>query len=212
MIPFIDDDRINEIVIVDDDSPAEVYSELKAFFEPIPKAKLYRNEINKDCYFNKREAVSLATNEYVLLLDSDNVFSTEFIDIIFKQHWTPERILQPSFAEPHFDFRKYSSLLANKNNIAGYIKDSTFTTMLNAMNFFVNRERYLQVWDGSVDPVTSDSIYFNYKWLEAGNSIFVVPGLTYTHRVHDGSHYKQNNHRTSNGFHQSIERKLKALR
>lgn len=215
--PFLNDDRVSEIVISDDCSPMHIYAELQGFFTGMEKVKLYRNEKNKDCYFNKYAAAERATNEYVLILDSDNVFDSSFLDTIYAQHWAPERILQPSFAMPHFDFRKFNSLLANKKNVSMYANDTTFTTMLNAFNLFVNRERYLQVFDGTVDPVTSDSIYFNYKWLEAGNSIYVVPGLQYFHRVNDHigqeqSHYSKNNNRTPKGFHESILRKLKALR
>jgi glycosyltransferase involved in cell wall biosynthesis len=210
--PFLNDDRVSEIVISDDSSPMHIYAELQGFFTGIDKVRLYRNDKNQDCYFNKRTAVLHATNEYVLILDSDNIFDVSYLDTIYAQHWSPERILQPSFAKPHFDFRKYNSLLAHRKNVARYAKDSTFTTMLNAFNFFVNRDRYLQVWDGSVDPVTSDSIYFNYKWLEAGNSIYVTPGLEYEHRIHDLSHYKNNVSRTPAGFHESILKKLKALR
>lgn len=208
----MDDDRVSEVIVVDDASPAHVFAEIKGFYEGNPKVKLFQNPKNLDCYRNKRESVYRASNEYVILFDSDNVLTTEYIDKIFEQHWSPERILQPSFAQPHFDFRKYSGLLAHQRNIAKYANDSTFTTMLNAMNFFVNRDEYLKVWKDEADPVTSDSIYFNYCWLSAGNSIHVVPGLQYFHRVHEGSHYQNNNKRTPKGFHESILQKLKALR
>lgn len=209
--PLIDD-RVSEIVIVDDHSDLKVWDEINEYFIGDEKVKLFRNDVNVDCYHNKMRAVKNATNEYVILLDSDNQIDEKYIDTIYSNTWSPERILQPSFAKPHFDFRKFNSLLANRKNVAKYAHDSTFTTALNAMNFFINRDKYLEVWDGSVDPVTSDSIYFNYKWLEAGNSIYFVPGLEYEHRVHDGSHYQNNNNRTPKGFHDSIVKKLKALR
>jgi hypothetical protein len=69
----------------------------------------------------------------------------------------------------------------------------------------------LKVWDGSVDPVTADSIYFNYCWLAAGNKILITPKLQYLHRVHDQSHYVNNVNRT-NGFDVMVEQKLKELR
>lgn len=208
----MNDDRIGEFVIVDDASPAHIYAELEGFFRGNPKVKLYRNERNYDCHRNKMEAVAKASHEYVILFDSDNVLTKGYIDVIYSQHWSMERILQPSFAQPHFDFRKYNSLLVNRKNVARYASDSTFTTMLNAQNFFVNRDGYLDTWNDKVDPVTSDSIYFNYCWLADSKSIYVTPGLEYFHRVHEGSHYQQNNKRTPQGFHDSILRKLKALR
>lgn len=214
----IDDMRIKEVVIIDDHSPMHIYAELEGFCKGNPKIKLRRNEDkNVDCYINKARAVANCTTEYCILLDSDNEIHTDYIDTIYEQHWSPERILQPSFASPHFNFKKFNGLLASKRNVSKYAGDSAFTTMLNACNFFVNCERYLEVWDGSVDPVTSDSIYFAYCWLNKGNSIHVVPGLTYLHRVNDHngqepSHYLKHNKRTPPGFHESIVKKLRQLR
>lgn len=210
----INDDRISEIVIVDDASPEEVYNTIVWQTKAIPKVKLYRNDENLDCFKNKKRAVELAMNEWVILFDSDNVITSEYLDIITSNNhlWESKRIFQPSFARPHFNFSEYSGNVY----LSGRLVDSqTFFTMLNAMNFFVNRDEFLRVWetrDKNIDPVTSDSIYFNYLWLNAGNSIYVVPGLEYEHRVHSGSHYQNNRQRTPKGFHESIIQKLKDLK
>lgn len=209
----INDDRVGEVVIVDDASPSHTYAEIESYCGSNPKIKLFRNCENLDCYRNKMEAVKNCSHEYVILFDSDNILTVDYLDKIYDAPlWSPERILQPSFAKPHFDFRKYAGLLASKKNVAKYARESTFTTMLNACNFFVNRERYLEVWDEHVDPVTSDSIYFAWCWLNAGNGIHVLPGLEYEHRVHEGSHYQQNNKRTPKGFHESIVKRLQQMR
>lgn len=208
----VTDPRISEIVIVDDHSTQENYNTVAWFCKDIDKVKLYRNQVNLDCYRNKREAVSKASNEYVILFDSDNFLPRSYVDRLTELKVTPGQICQPVFARPHFDFQKYSGLVISRQNVAQYMEDSTFQTMLNAMNYFVHRDTYLSVWDGSVDPVTSDSIYQNYRWLQAGHSIFVVPGMQYEHNVHEGSHYRQNVRRTPSGFHDEVVRKLKALR
>lgn len=210
----LDDPRVSEIVIVDDCSTHDVWRKMCDTIGPMnnPKIKLYRNEKNLDCYRNKREAVSKATNEWVIPLDSDNVIDKEYIDRICSMEWGNRIILQPSFAKPHFNFTEYAGYIFDRNSVKNHIQESSFSTMLNAMNFFVNRDEYLKVWDGSVDPVTSDSLYFNYKWLEAGNWINVVRGLEYEHRVHNGSHYQNNVKRTPKGFHESIINKLKAMK
>jgi glycosyltransferase involved in cell wall biosynthesis len=210
----IDDDRISEIVIVDDHSPMEVFNTIHEHTKDIPKVKLYRNEKNLDCYRNKREAVSKATNEWVIIFDSDNIMTKGYVDRVSSLDWVGHKgvVYQPSFSKPHFDFRRYEAQVVNRSYVAYLMNDGTFQTMLNAMNYFVNRDEYLRVWDGSVDPVTSDSIFQNYNWLKAGNSIYVVPGLEYEHRVHNGSHYQNNVKRTPRGFHDSIIQKLKELR
>lgn len=213
----LDDPRVSEIVIVDDCSNMDVSREISErwLIANKSKIKLHRNEKNLDCYRNKREAISKASNEWVIILDSDNIITKEYIDKIenlFTAGLNPKTVYQPSFAKPHFNFTKYESFLIDKHNVAKYMVDDTFGTMLNAMNYFVNRDEYLRVWDGSVDPVTSDSIFQNYNWFNAGNNMYVVPGLEYEHRVHDGSHYQNNVRRTPRGFHQEIENKLKQMR
>jgi glycosyltransferase involved in cell wall biosynthesis len=216
----LDDPRVSEIVIVDDASDAHIWQEINELWMfAHPKIKLFRNEKNLDCYRNKREAVSKATNEWVILLDSDNVIGVDYLDAVMRyvDDSNKDTIMQPSFAMPHFDFRSFSRQSFDHYNVAGNMVFTNFETMLNACNFVVNRDEYLRVWDGSVDPVTSDSIYFNYKWLEAGNSIYVVPGMHYEHRVNNHgkeakSHYMENHRRTKRGFHEDIVQRLKSMR
>jgi glycosyltransferase involved in cell wall biosynthesis len=210
----VTDDRVSEIVIVDDCSNDEIFTTVAWFCKDIPKVKLFRNEKNLDCYRNKREAISKATNEWVIIFDSDNVISKSYIDRIenlYVAGLNQNILYQPSFAEPNFNFIKYEGLLLTKDNAGKYMHDYTFQTMLNAMNYFVHRDEYLKVWDGKVDPVTSDSIFQNFNWLNSGNGIYVVPELKYHHRVHSGSHYQNNVRRTPRGFHEDIVNKLKQL-
>lgn len=211
---ILDDDRVNEIIITDDASNTDIQWSVAAEVAKWDKVKLHINQTNLDCYRNKRESISKASNEWVIIFDSDNIITKSYIDRIenlFIAGLNPKTVYQPSFAKPHFNFTKYESFLIDKGNVSKYIIDDTFGTMLNAMNYFVNRDEYLRVWDGSVDPVTSDSIFHNYNWLKAGNNIYVVPGLEYEHRVHDGSHYQNNVRRTPRGFHQDIVNRIKAL-
>lgn len=207
------DERVSEIVIVDDASELHNYEKLKQITDYLPKVKLFRNESNKDCYVNKKIAVELATNHYVVLFDSDNTLNKNYLDRIFSLSFedASHTIFTPSFAKPHFNFEAYSGEVINKRNVSEFIDKPMFEVCLNACNYFVNREEYLKVWDGSVDPVTSDSIYFMSKWFESGNSLYIVPDLNYEHKVHNG-HYEQNVARTPKGFHQSILKRLREMK
>ncbi len=206
------DERISEIVIVDDASTIENYEDLKSMTDALPKVKLYRNQENVDCYQNKAMAVAYSSNEYCILLDSDNKIDKSYIDTIFEYDWKADTILTPSFAKPHFSFLPYENLIVSKENVADYIDKPMLEVCLNACNFFVNKDAYLKIWDGEVDPVTSDSIYMAYRWLEAGGKIHVVKDLHYLHSVHDGSHYQNNVSRTPKGFHENILQKLIELK
>lgn len=212
---LLDDNRVSEIVIVDDASKPSVFNEVTSWLSAHKKINLFRNVRNLDCYRNKREAISKATNEWVIIGDSDNVFDKKYIDRIenlFIAGLNRRTVYQPSFAKPHFNFQKFESFLIDQSNVGRYMVDAMFSTMLNAANYFVNRDEYLKVWDGSIDPVTSDSIYQMLNWFKAGNNMYVVPGLEYEHRVHSGSHYQNNVRRTPQGFHQSVEQQLKAMK
>lgn len=205
------DDRVDEIIIVDDASDEGEYKRLKAICDCMPKVKLYRNVSNLDCYANKRMAVSYATKRNAIVLDSDNEIGTDYIDKIFQYEWVDNIVLQPSFAAPSFDFRNLEGLYVTRKNAAECIdRYPLFTTMLNAMNYFVCASEYLRVWKGDINPYTADSIYHALNWLEAGGEIFVVPGLTYHHRIHNGSHYQNNKHKTGNIYH-IIEQKIRQL-
>lgn len=205
------DDRVSEIVIVDDCSIDDSWDRLNNYND-YNKLRLFRNDSNQDCYWNKRIAIEHATNDWCILLDSDNIIDTTYLDKLFAiLDWQTDTIYQPDFAKPHFDFRAFSGLTVSKSTVANYIDRPMFETMLNAANYFINRDEYLLCFDNSVDPVTSDSLFMSYNWLHSGNQIYIVPGLEYEHRVHDGSHYQNNVHRTAPGFHQSILNKLRNL-
>lgn len=206
----IDDERIREVVIVDDASTDDSYDKLKWHFRDNNKVRIFKNETNLDCYFNKKKAMEKATSDFCILFDSDNTLGTDYIDALFNIAWWDKfTAYQPEFSKPHFDFRKHSGVTLTKSNVNDYLH-TNLETALNAMNFFINREQFLKVWDGSIDPVTSDSIYFNFCWLKANNKIKITPHLEYDHFIsEDGTgHYQQNHKRTGN-FHQELLQRFK---
>jgi len=208
----IKDERVGEIIIVDDCSSEENYNDVRNAVKWLPKVNLFRNESNKDCYLNKREAISRAANEYVIILDSDNIIGVDYLDKIYEHEWAADTILAPSFARPTFDYRAFGGLTIDRQNVSEYMPRKMFSTALNTMNFFINKNEYLRCFDATVDPVTADSIYFNFCWLNAGNKIKFVQGLEYDHLVHKSSHYILNNSRTERGFYERIENKLLSMK
>lgn len=212
-INVYDDTRVKTICIVDDASDEDVYEKLKSITSSLPKVKLYRNEFNRDCYRNKASAMGLVDCVWAILLDSDNSISKDYLDKIYEiPFWYEDIIYTPSFAKPHFDFRNYSGLILSKENVSSFVDSPMLEVCLNAANYFVNTQSYVDVWDAYVDPVTSDSIFQCYNWLMAGKKIRIVDGLEYLHSVHQGSHYQNNVARTPNGFHEKLLNKLRQLK
>jgi glycosyltransferase involved in cell wall biosynthesis len=208
----IDDPRVGEIVLSDDCSTDGSYEALLHHFKDHPKVKLYRNKSNVDCYFNKRQAVELASSPWLILFDDDNVIKSDYLNVLFAlPSWDADTVYCPEWAQPHFDYRKFAGVTVDKHSVHRYMHSPPFRTALNTCNYFVNRQSYLDVWDGSKNPHTADSIYQAHNWLRAGKKLSLVPGLRYFHRVHEGSHYKLNNKKTAN-FGKEVETWLLQMR
>lgn len=208
------DDRVDEIVIVDDCSTDASYTILSALsaLSKISKIKVYQNPSNVGVYQNKKRSVELATNDWCIVFDSDNIIDTDYIDKLYSlQPWDKNTEYCPALAEPAFNYSSLAGPPITKANVNTLWKENQFEAFLNTMNSFWNREEYLKVWDGTIEPISSDSIYMNYRWLAAGNSIQVVEGMKYYHRIHNGSHYV-NNCAKSNIIHRDIEMKIKRLK
>src|SRR3954469_23730640 len=81
----IDDPRISEILIVDDNSKAEIFNLFSGMVSSDPnqaKIKLFRNFENLGMSRNKARAVELASNPWCIVLDSDNVIDSAYLDAL----------------------------------------------------------------------------------------------------------------------------------
>ena len=204
----LDDERVSEIVIVDDLSNDKFIRRLKTFDHP--KLKIFFNQKNLGCYRNKHEAIKNATNEYVIIFDSDNIISKKYIDKIFENEWHADTIYAPDYVHS-FDYRHFSGLTFDRTTAKNYIGQTRFDCIINTMNYFVHRQSYLDVWDGSIEPWTADTIYQNYNWLKSGRKIHVLKELEYIHKIEDykteeKSHYIIHNRKTGNLFNETMKR------
>jgi glycosyltransferase involved in cell wall biosynthesis len=182
----LDDPRIAEVVISDDASDDETVRWIKNNIHH-PKVKVFWHSENVGMSRNKAESIRLASNDWCILLDSDNIIDSSYIDAIFQCVWNPEVILCPNFDRPNFDFTEFTSLKFDRKTVKRYIKKGRFEILLNTCNYFVHRDQYLEVYQYNPAMKGTDTIWFNYNWLKRGKSFYVVPGMQYEHRVHDGS-------------------------
>lgn len=186
------DKRIDEIIISDDCSTDEVFKEVKKFCKLHKKIKLLRNPVNVGMLQNKFAAVDSAKNKWCILFDSDNKMTREYVDALFaREKWEPKTIYCPEYAEPEFNFTDFSGKQYDIVGVKNNLSKPLFRVMLNCCNYFVNRDTYAKVWQNDFSIKGSDTIFFNYLWLAKGYSFFVVPGMRYMHRVHDGSGFKE---------------------
>lgn len=181
------DPRIQEIVIVDDCSDQAIFDRLHGAVNGMPKVALYRNKRNKGMSWNKRTAVELASTDWLILFDSDNVLETRYIDAVAKADLCPDTIYMPSFAEPEFDFRRYAGKTYDLEAVQKIIKEPMFNVCMNTCNYVVHRDNYREAFTANPEMKGTDTIWMNYNWLIRGGKFKIVEGMAYFHRVHSGS-------------------------
>jgi cellulose synthase/poly-beta-1,6-N-acetylglucosamine synthase-like glycosyltransferase len=186
--PLIFDDRIDEIIICDDVSPDEDFHQLLTNIKGLPKIKVYRNVKNMYVQQNKRNAISFAKNDWVVIMDNDNVADRNFFNRLFGiLSWDPKVIYHPAFASPNFDYRKFNGEVIIKQNVKDFTAHNIFVTLCNTNNYMLNKAEYLRVYHYDSSIRGADGIYNFYNWLLAGNSVYIVPDLTYFHRISETS-------------------------
>jgi len=141
----ISDERIENIHIQDDASDIEIYNKVKSIIDVLNKTHgnkitYSRNLTNVDCHRNKYHSVLGAKSEWVILLDSDNIIDTDYLDRLYEiKNWDSDTIYTPEYAKPNFDFRAYSGIILTKQNISNHIDKPLLETCLNASNYFINK-------------------------------------------------------------------------
>lgn len=187
----IDDDRIDEILIMDDCSDEEYWKKIKDLPAYNPKIKVVRQLQNRGMSVNKRDAIFNSKNEWVIIFDSDNVIGKDYLDALWKSNTDKFIIKCPDFAAPLFDYRKFSGKYFSSVTASKSISDPMFNCLMNTCNYVVHRDTYLKVWQENMAMKGSDTIWFNYLWLKEGFSFKIVEGMKYQHRVHDQSGFMQ---------------------
>lgn len=189
----MDDERIDDIVIVDDCSTDDSFFKLKKYFEVYPKIRIYKNENNLGVYKNKHRAISMTANEWVIIFDSDNVIWKDYIDKLYQfPEWKENISYCPDFGLPKLDYTHFAGTMITKNNAGNCIDQKNGGSLFNTLNYFCNRNYFMTVFDENAEPIAADSIYINYLYLINNGAMYIVPGLRYIHTIHDGSHYVNN--------------------
>lgn len=187
---ILSDDRINEILIVDDHSELSNYTIVEDETSIFKKIKLVRNEVNKGMQLNKAVAVSIAKNEWVILFDSDNVIGPKYLDAFFQiKDLKPNCIYMPDKALPKYDFSKHSGKYIGAHYIAENIKDGALNICLNTCNYIVNRDYYLDSFIENKNVKGVDTVYHAMNHLMNDGIFYIVPGMEYYHRTHAGSEF-----------------------
>jgi len=188
-------DNIDEIIIVDDCTEIGTFIKLWEILDlrVNRKVRLYRNPYNLGPMRNKQEVVKSCKNEWVILLDSDNVIDNTYVDVVIKLNKNQNVIYCPGLTfrldgTKMWDWSEFNYLI-DKSKAKRNTTNALFITLLNTGNYFVNRKEYLSVFNDNVIDVNlcfNDALYYSYLWLLSGNKMKVVPEMTYVHSQHGG--------------------------
>lgn len=195
---YLENPYIDEIVVCDENG--EDVKKINENFTN-PKLKVFTNSSRLGSFFNKRQSVVHASNEWVCLIDSDNLAPLSYFEAWFefigKNGLEKKIIYSPSFTipqanHPGFDFRHLMNEELTLDNTWNIFKKRNVETLLNCGNYIVNKDLFLEA-SGLPEYASRClglcSIFKNYLLLRAGGRLQLVPNMSYHHIVHDGSYY-----------------------
>lgn len=192
----IADPRIEEIIIVDDESVPGETEMLKTVIQDVPKIRYVRNDQNQGELKSRVRGAELAKNNWLIFLDGDNSLTPEYLDAIYAiPDWRSDVIYHPSFGnKKHINYESLVGQYFNQSKMAEYINTSPYliSMFLNTGNYFMNKDSYLEAARECLEiPKHSyGDIVVNSRWLRAGMFIFVVEGMHYVHRTRKESAWK----------------------
>lgn len=198
----IEDERIDEIIIVDDAS--KDLEKLKNIIKELNsnKIKLFENKKNLGCYHNKILSVSKCTNDWCILLDSDNYFDKSYIDKIYQiGKWDKKLIYAPYWAKsfprdpsPSLNYTKFINKIIDKKFYIDNFNCINFQCLINTCNYFFPKNEFLdsikQEYDREKIDCLDSALLFT-DWLFNKNKVKIVEGMFYNHRLHPNSNYMQ---------------------
>ena len=187
-VNVVNSDLIDEIIIVDDCSSKVVCNKLQMILSPNSKIKLHFNPVNLGMSLNKKHAISLCKNEWVVIFDSDNELNEKYLlSLNRRSPFDANTIYAPARALPNFDYSAFSSITLSKDNVKEYIHKPYFGALINTCNYMVHRDTYLANYNHNEEIRGTDTAWHFYNHLKNGGKFHVVPDLEYSHLVHDKS-------------------------
>lgn len=202
-LQYLKEGIINEIVICDE--TGDDYQKIMDTYGTIPNFKVVKNDTVLGVFKNKLKVASLASSNYIALIDSDNLCDATYFNTVKKyinekEHmFSSAVILAPSFAKPNFNYKQFENAVVTKSNFKHFYYAGNFETLLNTGNFVLNKKIVDDIrYDESVMSVitAADVLYFNLlAYLQFDDlQLHVVENLEYEHVVHGGSLYTNTIH------------------
>jgi hypothetical protein len=197
---YLNNRVIDEIVICDE--TGDDYRKILADYPQIaenPQIKLVKNDAVLGVFRNKLKVASLATHEYVALIDSDNFCNAEYF-IRVKEYINKNKscltincLFSPVFSKPHFNYSQFEGRIITKKNIKSFINVGNFLILLNTGNCVLSRNLCrISYHENLMEFISAcDVLYFNLLFFQQYDNMqfHTVKNLTYIHEIHQDSEY-----------------------
>lgn len=197
ILAFIDDPRIDEMIIVDDCSLEGEAFMLQQAIRDNPKIRYERNKVNLGELKTRIKGTQLAKNDWVIFLDGDNSLTQSYLDEIYRiPQWKENVIYCPDFGNiKHIDYTSLAGNYINKESIKSLFVEKSYMMpmFLNTGNYFMHRKSYLEVAIPLQDIPKYEygDIVIAEAWLDLNNYLFVVEGMKYVHRRRKNSVWRE---------------------
>ena len=199
---YLKNPYITEIVICDE--TGEDAREIQATFTD-PRIKVHVNDHRLGAYLNKYKVVSLASNEWVCLMDSDNFAPVSYFEAWAKflngrQPNKEAECFLPSKGLPALNYCHFIGNTITWDNYKSFWSVRQADAMYNTGNYIVPRDLYLRsITTSDLLSLESqchalDVQFRNYFLLKNGAIFHIVPDMEYRHVVHGGSYYITTSH------------------
>jgi hypothetical protein len=196
LIPYIEKyceyEYVNEILISDDCSDDYELLKKQNFSS---KVKLYKNDINLMAYKNKLKVLSYVKNNWTLLIDSDNFFDINYIDVLHHEQSSvgldDNIIYCPVAALPRFTYYDIENIIIDKEfwNKNHYNQGVFFNTG----NMCLSKKAIsMLISNYEIDLIKNPFVeckYMNYLFLKYGFKLKPLKGMTYQHGLGNDSFY-----------------------
>lgn len=212
LIKYLENKNISEIIICDENGN-DVNKIIKNFNSK--KLKLFINENKLGAFKNKLKCLSLASNEWIALIDSDNFANNDYFDTAIdyinnlKKSVNKNKImLYPSFAKPNFNISAISDKILHFRNNKHFSKNDihNLTILSNLGNYIINKKLINNInlsieSEYNQDCGPYDGVYLNCLLFEQKNAeIHIVKNMHYEHIHHDSNTYNLTSHNYINYY------------
>ena len=179
--------------------------------------QISKNQSKNGGFKNKYKSISIAKNEFVYQIDSDNIANSKFLKYLENVNFTKldKKILYIPSGIFLFKKNKYEKYIKPRNNITflnnskiitpeflkqsliiedNFVKNKNVNWLLNTGNPFVYKDSYMSFLEKGLKMEekklsAGDAIAMVYFWLSSGHNICVASFLKHYHRTRENSYW-----------------------